>query len=1199
MKTRLQRQRSATSDHSESDRTNSSNGLAVQAQPAAESATAPLDMQMQRASEMGHSLGGFTIQPALAIGEPGDKYEQEADEIAGQAVQMQADAGAAADPPAANDGPSDNAGLQVQNRLNSNNDVQRQPNLDVGGDLGGMTDLGGGDMGGMADVAGGGDLGGASGDLGGMADAMGSGDMTDVMGGGDLGGMADAMGGGDMGDMAGGGIEEMAEAVGGSEMSKVVGDMEDGGDMEDMTEGEGEEVETGEVNEMLGASDVDLGFGEDGIEGKIRKAIATGGEPLPDEIQDMLRSRIGMENPEDIRVHTGGQANELCDELGALAFTTGNHIFFAAGEYDPDSSEGQELIFHEAVHTVQQGAIEGGGEAEETEVDVGMKADPTQVASNTMPVQAEETETTDDKTDDQEDEQTGASNDSEAMAAEGQKDAQDSVDGDEGDSPSTGDEEVHTDAPPADAVGTAQDVFTPVPGVEPETVPTPDALGNPLEPMQEMEWEDGMDAAKTEAGSAMDDLDSGGDSFPDLNAALAQALLFTGDDAGDVLNLQMRSEVNETIAAPEPEVVTTTEDSKDDWDAGEAVRWPEEMSKSDTGSPAGDWIVDNMFLAGTSGKVVDIANLMAGDKSWFALTPKHWAHMFGYMAITFEIFVNILELITGILDIISLALLSVMLLCMILQAIFLAICFLPFGWGLWAITPATFFNTCWTTIAAWLVTMSNIIAFFTLIRLFLRGLVIILWLLDALLAGAVLGWEHAKVGLGRAAVQAVGAVGDIVSLVAFKMTGGGFGKGAAASATSTGGSTFGKGALSVASRDASETIGEALLEEVVIGLTAEFAGAGIEYAQKETDTAVQAQADESQIEAVRESNEIFDEKYEEYQASHEESKDALPELPEDDPLAMVQNASSRVAACDAEDEQTQAAIAETEMLIRGKQLWAEDLYGGEVLMAEYHAQQEQSQIMSESYQERTAMAGSEIADAKPMMEEAQSQTGDGSDQLKGQQGNIKQGGSMGSAAGGDVPVAEGPVAQQGADLGAQDAAQGPGTSDEGEAAAGKAMGEQGAQVEESASIQSDIEGRQNELEETQAINQEEIERLMEQREELYAYWESVQEARENASSDRDDGLGEGEDWSSEVFAIIQGFMEESVADSEGGEDEETDEEDVDQEDVPESDELEDEEELPTLDEALANFVEAWQAMAEELGASEDEGQEELAETVVG
>ncbi|NEQ44382.1 MAG: hypothetical protein F6K00_12820 [Leptolyngbya sp. SIOISBB] len=148
MKTRLQRKHTATRDHAESDRASSSSGLAVQAQPAAESAAAPLDIQMQRASERGHSLGGFTIQPALVVGEPGDKYEQEADEIAGQAVQMKPQAGAAADAPENNSSGADNTKPNVQHQLNPTA-VQRQPNLDLGG---AMPDMGGGDMGGMTDA---------------------------------------------------------------------------------------------------------------------------------------------------------------------------------------------------------------------------------------------------------------------------------------------------------------------------------------------------------------------------------------------------------------------------------------------------------------------------------------------------------------------------------------------------------------------------------------------------------------------------------------------------------------------------------------------------------------------------------------------------------------------------------------------------------------------------------------------------------------------------------------------------------------------------------------------------------------------------------------------------------------------------------------------------------------------------------------
>jgi hypothetical protein len=58
----------------------------------------------------------------------------------------------------------------------------------------------------------------------------------------------------------------------------------------------------------------------------------------------------------DVNVHTDSQADQLSQQLGAKAFTTGNDIFFREGAYDPGSSDGQRLIAHELTHVVQQGA---------------------------------------------------------------------------------------------------------------------------------------------------------------------------------------------------------------------------------------------------------------------------------------------------------------------------------------------------------------------------------------------------------------------------------------------------------------------------------------------------------------------------------------------------------------------------------------------------------------------------------------------------------------------------------------------------------------------------------------------------------------------------------------------------------------------------------------------------------------------------
>jgi hypothetical protein len=58
----------------------------------------------------------------------------------------------------------------------------------------------------------------------------------------------------------------------------------------------------------------------------------------------------------DVRVHTGAPSQETAAALSAKAFTVGQNIFFASGQYQPSTGPGAELLAHELVHTVQQGA---------------------------------------------------------------------------------------------------------------------------------------------------------------------------------------------------------------------------------------------------------------------------------------------------------------------------------------------------------------------------------------------------------------------------------------------------------------------------------------------------------------------------------------------------------------------------------------------------------------------------------------------------------------------------------------------------------------------------------------------------------------------------------------------------------------------------------------------------------------------------
>ncbi|MET1110387.1 MAG: DUF4157 domain-containing protein [Allosphingosinicella sp.] len=74
--------------------------------------------------------------------------------------------------------------------------------------------------------------------------------------------------------------------------------------------------------------------------------------------QGFMESRFGRDFS-GVRVHHGAKAAEAADAIGARAFTTGNDIFFNAGQYQPNSSSGRQLLAHELTHTVQQGGGTG------------------------------------------------------------------------------------------------------------------------------------------------------------------------------------------------------------------------------------------------------------------------------------------------------------------------------------------------------------------------------------------------------------------------------------------------------------------------------------------------------------------------------------------------------------------------------------------------------------------------------------------------------------------------------------------------------------------------------------------------------------------------------------------------------------------------------------------------------------------------
>lgn len=82
-------------------------------------------------------------------------------------------------------------------------------------------------------------------------------------------------------------------------------------------------------------------------------AIASGGAPLSRDVRSYFEPRFGRDLS-DVRVHAGGSAAQAARQINARAYTLGQSIAFASGEYAPSSHEGRRLIAHELAHVVQQ-----------------------------------------------------------------------------------------------------------------------------------------------------------------------------------------------------------------------------------------------------------------------------------------------------------------------------------------------------------------------------------------------------------------------------------------------------------------------------------------------------------------------------------------------------------------------------------------------------------------------------------------------------------------------------------------------------------------------------------------------------------------------------------------------------------------------------------------------------------------------------
>jgi Domain of unknown function (DUF4157) len=87
--------------------------------------------------------------------------------------------------------------------------------------------------------------------------------------------------------------------------------------------------------------------------GIVHQVLCAPGQPMDAETRAFMEPRFGREFGH-IRIHTDSLAAHSARELNARAYTAGNSIVFAEGEFAPRNAGGRSLLAHELTHAVQQ-----------------------------------------------------------------------------------------------------------------------------------------------------------------------------------------------------------------------------------------------------------------------------------------------------------------------------------------------------------------------------------------------------------------------------------------------------------------------------------------------------------------------------------------------------------------------------------------------------------------------------------------------------------------------------------------------------------------------------------------------------------------------------------------------------------------------------------------------------------------------------
>lgn len=91
------------------------------------------------------------------------------------------------------------------------------------------------------------------------------------------------------------------------------------------------------------------------------QALREGGQPLSASTRAFFEPRLSHDFSQ-VRVHADSRAAETAQAVNARAFTLGRDIVFGAEQYAPGTTAGKRLLAHELTHVAQQGMAEPDGE---------------------------------------------------------------------------------------------------------------------------------------------------------------------------------------------------------------------------------------------------------------------------------------------------------------------------------------------------------------------------------------------------------------------------------------------------------------------------------------------------------------------------------------------------------------------------------------------------------------------------------------------------------------------------------------------------------------------------------------------------------------------------------------------------------------------------------------------------------------------